>query len=82
MYQYPILVGCCALVYHVAVIRTNAGSAVASAAPERTRRMARSVKFRLAAWDIRRIPHTMICTVMGLGWKVDNDGRKRAYIRC
>ena len=52
--------GCCARVYHVAVIRTKAGSAVASAAPERIRRVANSVKLRLAAWAMRRTPQKNI----------------------
>jgi hypothetical protein len=71
-YQTPIRSGCSARVYHVAVMSTKAGSAVASKAPPSTRSTASSVKVREAAWHMRRRPQKKICgsgagTVSG-GW--------------
>ena len=65
-------VGCCARVYHVAVIKTNEGSAAASNAPEKNRRMAMSVKLLLPAWAMRRTPHRKIYETLG---RVEMCGR-------
>jgi hypothetical protein len=47
---------CSARVYHITVTSMNAGSAMASAAPLKTRSTTSSLKLCTAAWHISRIP--------------------------